>query len=155
MMMMTEIERIEDQLRRAFEGEAWHGPSLQELLADVTADQAAARPLAQAHSIWEIVLHLAAWDGVVRRRLEGESIDNPDEGDWPPVKERREGAWRNTLELMKNNHTELCLTISRLPSSRLDEPLAGSKWTAYITLHGSIQHYLYHAGQIALLKKQV
>lgn len=151
---MTELERIEDQLRRAFEGEAWHGPSLQELLADVTAAQAAARPLAHAHSIWEIVLHLAAWDGCVRRRLEGESVDDPGEGDWPPVKESSEAAWTNTLEWLKNNHTELRRTISRLPSSRLDERLAGSKWSAYSTLHGSVQHYLYHAGQIALLKKQ-
>ena len=152
--MMTEIERIEDQLRRAFEGEAWHGPSIQELLADVTAAQAAARPLAEAHSLWEIVLHLAAWDDVVLRRLEGESIDNPHEGDWPPVKDKSEAAWNNALEWLKNNHTQLRLTVSRLPSSRLDEPLAGSKWSAYTTLHGSIQHYLYHAGQIALLKKQ-
>jgi len=152
--MMTEIERIEDQLRRAFEGEAWHGPSIQELLADVTPVQAAARPLAQAHSIWEIVLHLAAWADVVRRRLEGESIDNPNEGDWPPVKEPSEAAWSKSLEWLKNNHAQLLQTVSRLPSSRLDEPLAGSKWSAYITLHGSIQHYLYHAGQIALLKSR-
>ena len=152
--MMTEIEKIEDQLRRAFEGEAWHGPSLQEVLADVTAAQAAARPLVHAHSIWEIVLHLAAWDDTVRRRLEGEKVDNPLEGDWPPVKDESEAAWSKTLERMKKNHTQLRLTTSRFPSSRLDEPLAGSKWSAYLTLHGSIQHYLYHAGQIALLKKQ-
>jgi uncharacterized damage-inducible protein DinB len=151
---MNEIEKIEDQLRRAFEGEAWHGPSLQELLADVTAEQAVARPLVHAHSIWEIVLHLIAWDDTVRRRLEGEGMDNPLEGDWPPVTEQSEAAWSKTLERMKNNHTQLRLTISRFPSSRLNEQLAGSKWSAYLTLHGSIQHYLYHAGQIALLKKQ-
>jgi hypothetical protein len=30
---------------------------VRELLADVTAEKAAARPLSNAHSIWEIVLH--------------------------------------------------------------------------------------------------
>jgi len=150
---MTEIERIEDQLKRAFEGEAWHGPSVQELLADVTAPMAAARPLSQAHSIWEIVLHIAAWDTVVRRRLEGEKADEPDEGDWPPVTDTGEAAWQDTLERLKRNHTALRLTISRLDEARFDEPLIGSKWPAYVTIHGSIQHYLYHAGQIAILKK--
>ena len=39
---MTEIERIQDQLQRAHHGGAWHGPALNELLADVTPEQAAA-----------------------------------------------------------------------------------------------------------------
>lgn len=150
---MTEIERIEDQLKRAFEGEAWHGPSVQEALAGVTHEQAAVRPLAHTHTIWEIVLHLAAWDGVVRRRLEGELVDDPEEGDWPPVKDTSAAAWSDTLERLKNNHAELRRALSRLDQSRLDEPLAHGKSSAYITIHGSIQHYLYHAGQIALLKK--
>jgi uncharacterized damage-inducible protein DinB len=150
---MTEIERIADQLKRAFEGEAWHGPSIQEALAGVTAEQATARPLAHAHTIWEIVLHLAAWDGVVRRRLEDEQVDNPDEGDWPLVKDRSEAAWSDTLEWLKNNHTKLRRTVSWLDDASLDKPLTGSKSTAYVTIHGSIQHYLYHAGQIAMLKK--
>jgi uncharacterized damage-inducible protein DinB len=152
---MTETERIEDQLRRAFEGEAWHGPSVQEVLAGVSAGQAAMRPLDNAHSIWEIVLHLSAWDGVVRRRLEGERVDTPAEVDWPPVTDTSEAAWSETLEQLKSNHAELRRTISRLDDSRLDELLPGvnKKWPAYVTIHGSIQHYLYHAGQIALLKK--
>jgi len=37
----AEVDRLEQQLRRALEGEAWHGPSVLELLADVTAEQAA------------------------------------------------------------------------------------------------------------------
>ena len=68
---MTEIERILDQLRRAYEGEAWHGPSVREVLAGVTAEQARERPLANAHSIWELVHHIAVWESVGRRRLEG------------------------------------------------------------------------------------
>ena len=55
---MKESERIADPLRRAWEGEAWHGPPLKEILAGVTAAQAAARPAAAAHSIWEIVHHI-------------------------------------------------------------------------------------------------
>lgn len=69
---MTEVERIEDQLRRAFEGEAWYGDGLSEILAGVTAENAFARPVPQVHSIVEIVLHLSFTQDVMRRRVEGE-----------------------------------------------------------------------------------
>ena len=48
---MTEVSRILDQLKRAFEGEAWHGPAVLEILNGTTAEQAAARPLDGAHTI--------------------------------------------------------------------------------------------------------
>jgi len=150
---MKEIERIEDQLRRAFEGKAWHGPSLQELLGDVTAAMAAARALADAHSIWEIVLHIAAWEDAVRRRLEGEPVELSTEEDWPPVKDTSEAAWKDSLEALRNGHTQLRGTISRLTDSQLEDVVAGKDYPGYFMLHGIIQHDLYHAGQIAILKK--
>ena len=59
----TESEAcIADQLRRAFLRDAWHGPAVLELLADVDAETAAARPIPSVHSIWELVLHIAVWD---------------------------------------------------------------------------------------------
>ena len=68
---MTEVERISEQIRRAFEGKAWHGPSVLELLADVRADRAAARPIAGAHTICELVHHIAAWEDMVGRVSQG------------------------------------------------------------------------------------
>lgn len=56
--MTPELMRLDEQLRRAFEGDAWHGPSVLEALDGVSASQAAARPLDSVHSIWELVLHL-------------------------------------------------------------------------------------------------
>ena len=70
--MSGEPKRLEEQLRRAHEGEAWHGPSLLEALAGVSAEQAAARPIAGAHSIWELVLHLGSDYSLVLRRLSGD-----------------------------------------------------------------------------------
>jgi uncharacterized damage-inducible protein DinB len=57
---MTEIQRLADQLNRAYYRESWHGPTVTEILEGVTHEQAAARPMEQVHSIWEIVLHMAA-----------------------------------------------------------------------------------------------
>ena len=152
---MTEIERILDQLKRAYEGNAWHGPSVREVLAGVSAAQAHARPLRNAHSIWELVHHIAVWENVGRRRLEGDraeiNISSPE--DWPPAEEKREASWEKALALLDRGHEALCAAVARLDESRLDQPIMEGLSSAYVTLHGVIQHDLYHAGQIAMLKK--
>ena len=152
---MTEIERILDQLKRAFEGPAWHGPSIKELLNGVTAQQAHARPLTNAHSIWELVHHIAVWEDVGRRRLEGDPAEVPISSpeDWPPAEDVSEAAWEQAKAALERGHQSLVEAISRVPEARLDEPILEGKSTVYVTLHGVIQHDLYHAGQIAILKK--
>jgi uncharacterized damage-inducible protein DinB len=151
---MTEIERIADQLRRAHEGEAWHGPALKEILRGVTAEAAARRPIASAHSIWEIVLHVAVWESVVRRRLSGEVIgDLPPEQDWPPVGEKTEAAWKQALVDLDHSHAELQRVLVRLSDRQLTDAVPGPGYSVYYMVHGVVQHALYHAGQIALLKK--
>ena len=152
---MNEIDRILDQLKRAFEGPAWHGPSIKELLNDVTAQQAHMRPLANAHSIWELVHHIAVWEDVGRRRLEGDPAEVPISSpeDWPPAEDASEAAWEQAKAALERGHQALVEVISRVPESRLDEPILEGKSTVYVTLHGVIQHDLYHAGQIAILKR--
>ena len=150
---MSETDRIQDQLERGFKGRAWHGPSVLELLADVDAAKAAARPIAGAHSIWELVLHIAAWDQAAARRLRGDRAQLSDAEDWPAVSDTSAEAWAQTLETLKRNHRELHDAIGRVEETRLDEPIMEGMTSVYGTLHGVIQHDLYHAGQIALLKK--
>jgi uncharacterized damage-inducible protein DinB len=154
---MSETARIADQLRRAFSGDAWHGDSLFEILDGVTAAQAAARPIPHAHTIWELVLHIAAWDGAVRRRLGGEAVALSDEQNFPPVRDTSESAWRKTLEHVRRVHDELVQAVSESPDTRLAEQVPGKQgahYNFYYMLHGVVQHELYHAGQIALLKKK-
>jgi uncharacterized damage-inducible protein DinB len=153
---MSEAARIADQLRRAFRGDAWHGDSVFEILDGVTAAQAAAHPIKNAHSIWELVLHIAAWDGAVLRRLGGAAVELSDTQNFPPVADASEAAWRETLAQVRRVHEELVKAMAALPDSRLDQIVPGKKgahYTFYYMLHGVVQHELYHAGQIALLKK--
>ncbi|MGH9863503.1 MAG: DinB family protein [Candidatus Acidiferrales bacterium] len=151
---MGEAERIADQLRRAYEGEAWHGPAVREALAGVTAAQAARRPLREAHTIWEIVLHIATWESVVRRRLEGEEIGElSPEQDWPPVRDTSEAAWKKTLADLEKGNQQLRDVMAGLTDSRLEEKVPVKGYSVYYMSHGVIQHDLYHAGQMALLKK--
>ena len=153
---MSEAARIADQLRRAFYGDAWHGDSLVEILEGVTAAQAAARPIAGAHTIWELVLHIAAWDGAVLRRLGGVAMELSDAENFPPVTDASEAAWRKALAQVRRDHEKLVAAVTSLPDSRLGDVVPGKEgahYTFYYMLHGVVQHELYHAGQIALLKK--
>lgn len=150
---MEEYKRIEDQLRRSIEGSAWHGYSLLELLADVSAEKAAAKPIATAHSIWEIVLHVSAWVNVARRRLGGDTAYLSPDQDWPKIPDCTPAAWTQTIKALEQNHADLCREVSQLGDARLSENATGQRYTIYFMLHGVAQHNLYHAGQIAILKK--
>jgi uncharacterized damage-inducible protein DinB len=149
----SESALIADQLRRAFEGDAWHGPALLELLEDVDAAMAAAKPLPNVHSIWELVLHIAAWDGATCRRLAGEVCQPEGRDNFPVVPKPTGAAWRKAVAEAKRAHDVLVKTVARLPESRLRERVPGKKYDFYHLLHGVAQHELYHAGQIAILKK--
>jgi uncharacterized damage-inducible protein DinB len=154
---MSEAARIADQLRRAFDGDAWHGDSVFEILEGVTAARAAARPIARAHTIWELVLHIAVWDGAVLRRMGGVAVTLSDAENFPTVKDASDAAWREALAQVRRVHEDLVKTVAALPDSRLDEVVPGKEgahYTFYYMLHGVVQHELYHAGQIALLKKR-
>src|SRR5262245_34313238 len=151
---MSEIQRIEDQLKRSFETGAWHGPAVLELLEDVSATQAAARPIAAGHSIWEIVLHMTTWKSVVARRVSGEVVNQvPDDVDWPPAKPGGETEWAAARQGLQSAHAQLLQALRALREDQLDQPPYAKASSRYVQLHGIIQHDLYHGGQIAVLKK--
>jgi uncharacterized damage-inducible protein DinB len=149
-----ELNRLADQLRRAHEGEAWHGPSVLEALAEVSAHQAAAHPIAGAHSIWELVLHLCGDYILVMRRLAGDGRQLTPEEDWPACPAVTEENWRESVDRLSRLNQEFRQAVLRFPGDRLDHPLVPeTPYTAYTQFIGITQHNLYHAGQIALLRR--
>ena len=154
---MEETKRILDQLKCAYEGEAWHGPPLRDILADVTAKQAAAHPLPNAHSIWELVLHIAAWENAARNVLDGLPINVPPEENFPTISDTSEAAWQDALTTLETVHHGLRAAIARSTDADLDTVVdnkdTGRRYSVYCLLHGVVQHDLYHAGQIVMLKK--
>lgn len=160
---MNEIARLVDLLGRVHDGDPWHGSSTREILSGISAGQAAHRPIPQAHTIWEIVLHMAAWKNEVRERLRGRAPQLPDEGDWPSasgVDGVSEAAWRGAQAALQSAHESLVAAVRAFPEHRLNEAVGGGRdaevgaGVAFaMMLHGIIHHDVYHGGQIALLKK--
>lgn len=152
--MTTESKRLEDQLRRMLEGKAWHGPSVLELLEGISAEQAASHPIAGAHSIWELVLHLGTDYTLVLRRLAGDGHPLTPGEDWPACPEPTEENWRRTVQELESLNGKLRQAVLDFPAGRLDDPLVPEvSYTAYTQFIGVTQHHSYHAGQIALLKR--
>lgn len=151
---MDERQEIAERLHSVHEGPAWHGPALREILQGVTAQQAARRPPAAGHSIWELVAHIAAWEDVVRRRLAGERIASlSPEQDFPAVPPPSEAAWQEQLAALAAASAALQQAVLAFPAARLGETVAGKTYTFRRMLMGAVEHAVYHAGQIALLKK--
>jgi uncharacterized damage-inducible protein DinB len=148
-----EITRLIDQLERAYAGDAWLGMPVRELLIDVEAGAAAAHPIGGAHSVWELVTHITYWLDAAARRLGGEAVGPRDDEDWPAPPPPTSAAWTGAMAALQASHERLLAAVRRLDDSDLDGPVPGQTYTKYVLLHGVLQHTLYHAGQIGLLKR--
>jgi uncharacterized damage-inducible protein DinB len=153
---------IRDELSRAYDGDPWHGSSVVKILEGLSAADAHVHPIPGAHSIWELVLHMTAWTGEVRRRLEGGKPGEPPEGDWPaPPRAPDDREWSDAASRLRTAHHALLETLDRTPAAQLPrvvdtekrDPAQGTGVTHEIMLHGLAQHHAYHSGQVAILKR--
>src|SRR5262249_28327521 len=150
---------LQELLHHAYDGDPWHGPSLKSVLAGISPEAAAARPIAERHSIWEIVLHVTGWTREVERRLHRGPPAQPEGGDWPtmPAKPTR-AAWSHTLAALEAAHRALEAAVSQAPHSRWQaivgkqrDPAQGTGYSFGTMVAGLATHHAYHAGQIAVL----
>jgi len=147
---MREIERILDQLNRSWGGPSWTGVDIGPLLDGLTDAQSRSHPVPNVHSVIELVAHMSAWMDAVARRLAGDARELTAEEDWQDV---AGVTWAAAVEELENAQSRLCDAVARLSVDDLDKKVVGRKYTNYVMLHGVIQHNLYHAGQVAVVKK--
>ncbi len=159
---MSRPTRVARHIEHTVTGPMWHGPALAEVLEGVTADRARTRPVAGAHSIWELVLHITAWSDIARQRINGQATADPTpEQDWPPVPvsgsdpgaSDHASAWRLAVERLGESHRQLAADVRLLDDERLDAFVPGLDYSVSVMLRGVVEHGTYHGGQIALLKK--
>jgi len=152
--MDGEIRRLDEQLRAAVEGPTWAGQAVLEVLEGVTAEQAARHPVPGAHSIWELVLHVGSDYALLLRRLAGDARPLAPEEGWPACPPATPDNWRVALDTLLRSNRRLREAVRAFPPERLDAPLvADVPFSAHAQFIGVTQHNLYHAGQIAVLKR--
>ena len=103
---------------------------------------------------------MTAWKNETARRLAGAVACMPIEGDWPEVGDPTDKRWHEALARLESAHANLIAAVKALPEKKLYEPTndtrsgpLGTGVSHYVLLHGIVQHDVYHAGQIAILKK--
>jgi len=142
-----EIARITRLISELYDGDPWHGYSLKELLTGISPEQAQAKPIPGSHSIWEIMLHIISWREIIVERLRrGEEFEVVKEKEWPPVYEVTSELWDKTLKALEKSQHNLL------------KALGDKSVPSQIQLYGVysvFQHDVYHAGQLAILKKLV
>ncbi len=150
---MNWIRHFAQGLTKGYETDPWHGPSTKSLLEGLTVVQAASHPILELHSIWEIVLHMDAWQREVLRRLDTGSIPEiPEEGDWRSVLEVSEKAWQTTVSDLDSSLHELVRVLNTMAETANEN----TGWESSAgTLSGLLQHNAYHSGQIAMLRKSL
>jgi len=157
--MSTECNRIAYQLASTINGEAWYGDSLRQILKDVTAAQAQLHPIPNAHSIWELLCHVEAWVKFALGAVAGVPIPAwpamPVELDWPAVTDDSDAAWKQAVGSFFSQHLKLVETIKTFNDERLEATVPGRTYNFYRLFQSTTQHAVYHAGQIALLKKML
>jgi uncharacterized damage-inducible protein DinB len=154
---------LSNHIKRTVSGPMWHGAALDEVLADVSHEQAAARPISGAHSIWEIVLHVTAWAEIALARVHGRRTGDPTpDEDWPAMPVAKQEAdsvsdpvadWHAARERLRDSYRALATDTRRLDQAAIDAKVPGLDYSVSNLLHGVIEHGTYHGGQIALLKR--
>jgi uncharacterized damage-inducible protein DinB len=148
------------ELKKAFNGDAWHGGNLMQQLNFVKPENAFQHFIPNAHSVAELVLHITAWTDEVNSRLLGAVAKEPAAGDWPMPNSYTIKEWEKIVFDCKTSNEELI---------RVCEGFSNADWNAQVKderdrelgsgvtnaelINGLIQHHAYHSGQIGLLLK--
>jgi uncharacterized damage-inducible protein DinB len=149
---MNWLRHFAIELTKGHEAEPWHGPSTKSLLEGITAEEAASHVIPGFHSIWELVLHMDAWQREVFRRLDASFIPEiPEEGDWRRPVDVSEGSWKLSLAELDSSLHQIVNALNNL--AKTADENSGPNITLAPALSGLVQHNAYHSGQIAILRK--
>jgi uncharacterized damage-inducible protein DinB len=149
---LTDIEQLVKRYDQTMSVEAWYGDPVWKILQGIDASCAAAELLPGTHNIWQLVMHMEFWERIAARRFSG-PVAPEEAGNFPATPAVDEAEWQKTLKSFRTSNREFRQAISLLDSNSLNKNTPGGQQTFGYELVGVIEHHIYHAGQIALLKK--
>ena len=145
---MHQTQQIADSYCAATVKDAWYGPSLAELLAQISPELATTSPVPGSHSISELLQHLLLWNERIRNTSDSNSLPR-----WQPEKEWAEPPipWNELVSRWNQSRDLLEEKIRNFPIEDLAKQVAGRSYPYETMLHGIVQHAIYHSGQIAMV----
>ena len=145
---MTETKQIADAYRAVTLKGAWYGPTLGELIAKTSPEEATKPPVPGAHSISELLQHLLLWNERVRNASDRTPMPKWDaEKEWaePPI------PWSELVARWDKSRDLLEERIRNFPVEDLGKQVPGRDYPYATLFPGIVQHTIYHSGQIAMV----
>lgn len=144
---MTQTQRIADSYHAVTIKGAWYGPSLAELIAKTSPEEAVTPPVPGAHSISTLLQHLLLWNERVRKSCEGTAMPR-----WDAEKEWAEPSipWNELVARWNQSRDGLEDKIRSFPVADLVKQVPGRNYPYETLLPGIVEHTIYHSGQIAM-----
>ena len=149
---MNQTQRIADAYRAVTLKDAWYGPSLAQLLAEISPELATTPPLPGAHSISELLQHLLLWNERVRNTSDSHPLEPWQAGqEWaePPI------AWSELIARWNRSRDLLEERIRNFAAADLPKQVPGRTYPYEKLLEGIVQHTIWHAGQIAMARSML
>jgi uncharacterized damage-inducible protein DinB len=149
---MSKCREIADAYREVTIKGAWYGPTIAELLANISPELTTKAPAPGAHTISELLQHLLLWNE--RTRSTSESTPMPK---WEAEKEWAESAipWNELVGRWNQSRDLLEERMRNFPVEDLGKQTPGRNYPYEFLLRGIVQHTIYHGGQIAMVLSMV
>lgn len=145
---MTQTQQIADAYRAVTIKGAWYGPTLAELIAKTTAEEAVTPPVPGAHSISILLQHLLLWNERVRKVSDSTPMPRWEaEKEWaePPI------PWNELVARWSQSRNGLEERMRNFPNEDLGKQVPGRDYPYATLFPGIVQHTIYHSGQIAMV----
>ena len=145
---MNQTQRIADSYRAATVKGAWYGPSLAEMLPEISPELAATPPFPGAHSISALLQHLLLWNERIRNTSDSHPMPR-----WQPEEEWAEPPipWNELVTRWNQSRDLLEEKIRNFPIEDLARQVPGRSYPYETMFQGIVQHAIYHSGQIAMI----
>jgi uncharacterized damage-inducible protein DinB len=150
---MTNGERLAGELRRAWNGDPWHGPPVADILARLSAREAAHRRARDSHTPWELLRHLTTWVEAPLRRFDDATFNQPEALNFPAPVDESDARWQRDVAALGDAVERLAQRVAQLSDAEFESPVADRGYSYRFMVDGVLQHLAYHAGQIALLAR--
>lgn len=151
--MSKELEKLIDNLETVFRGDAWHGPSVLEMLNSLPEKVVDQKRGYSKRTIAELIYHLVAWRKFIIEKLDDNihyTLES-DEDNWGSPEMTSQANWQNLIQLFKDTQKELVDLLEEQTDELLNRRVPGEHYDFYKLLTGMIQHDTYHLGMIWVL----
>lgn len=151
--MRQELERITENMDTVFRGDAWHGPSLMEMVHSLPQKEVNKKHGFSKRTIAQLFYHLLAWRKFIVEKLQ----DNihyklvTEEENWGTSQETGVENWPNLVAQLKEKHAQILEILEEKDDTLLSKRVPGEHYDFYTLLTGLIQHDTYHMGMIWVL----